>query len=682
MSPLPTPRWQLPALLLLTLALHLPFLNQAFHMDDFLYIDLARNALVHPWFPNDMPYVFDGKVVSMAGHSHPPLNAYFLALIWKFSGGLSEPLAHGFYLVFPLLATWAFFSLARRFTRRAATATLLFASVPPLVVMSHTVMADVPTLALALAGIACFISGCEEGRPVRLVLAALALSLAAFCSYIALAALPALLVFAWLKRRLRWPILLVFAAPIALLIVWQYANYLHLGQWPIRLLGSYVQQLGYLQVELRERAAASVFIFLGGTLLFPLLLVAVLLATAPWTAAVSALAGMAVLSLSHLLDGYALPERVVVTLGFGLGVAVAAAMLARVPREAGQSVVRGESDELFLHAWFLLGLFSILVLYSVGSNRYLLPLAPPLLLLSFRRLEERVPPGWIRGLSVLALAWNLVWALSLARADYEFAGAYRAYAKRLAERHLGQSQPLFFSGEWGFRHYLGAIGGRILSFESEPVPGAWVVKSRLCLSRAFAEHLDGPLVPIEQEAITVASPWHLLDRASHAGFYSTGWGLLPWSWSRAPLDEITLYTWSPFYFALDRAKLEGATPEQVFPTRLTRDDRSVLVLVQPVGSTITYTLDLPSNPRLRFVLYSAPAAGASSPLRYQVIVLRANAATTVFDQAFSPARGDRGFSRPVDVPLTSWAGQAVELRFSIEGQGGRAGWAELTIARE
>ena len=87
---------QLLALLLVTLALHLPFLNQAFHMDDGRDIELARNALQKPLFPNDMLYVFDGVVVSMAGHSHPPLNAYFLALVWKLTGRLTERLAHGF----------------------------------------------------------------------------------------------------------------------------------------------------------------------------------------------------------------------------------------------------------------------------------------------------------------------------------------------------------------------------------------------------------------------------------------------------------------------------------------------------------------------------------------------------------------------------------------------------------
>lgn len=675
-------RCQLLALLLFTLALHLLFVNQAFHMDDVQYIELARNALVHPLFPHDLPYVFDGKVVSMAGHSHPPMNAYFLALVWKLSGRLTESRAHGFYLLFPLLATWAFFTLARRFTGRPVLATLLFATVPPLVVMSHTVMADVPTLALTLAAFACFTEWVETDRPRCLALATLTLCLAAFCAYIAVAALPVLFAYAWLRGKLRGKVFLALAAPLLLLLLWQYANYLHLGHWPLQILGAYAEQLGYFQAERRVRTVASVFIYLGGTILFPALLAALLCFVASGTASIVGIAAAGTILFSRLVAGYTLPERLIVAVCFGLGVALSATAVRRLWSLARQHFAAPESwPEGFLLAWLLLTLVAILALYGVGgSNRYILPLAPPLLLWGVNRIEKQTSYGWASGLLLVAFLWNVAWSVALARADWEFAGAYRAYASHFVRHHGGSTTPLFFSGEWGFRHYLGQIGGQILNFASDPVPGAWVVKSRLCLSRAFDDRLDGALVPIERTTLTLPTRWRLLDRDSHPGFYSTGWGLLPWSWSRERLDVVTLFNWSPFFFALDQAQIEHATPEQVFPTRMNQEGQSVLVFVQPPNSVVTYRLTLPQNPRLRFRLFAQPRTEADSlDLRYRVSLEAGNVSRVLFDRAVTTANATAALGNPIEISLRPWEGKTADLRFAIEGKAARTGWAELTV---
>ena len=44
-------------LLVLTVALHLPFIGQAFHLDDDQYLDIAANVYHNFWFPLDMPVV-------------------------------------------------------------------------------------------------------------------------------------------------------------------------------------------------------------------------------------------------------------------------------------------------------------------------------------------------------------------------------------------------------------------------------------------------------------------------------------------------------------------------------------------------------------------------------------------------------------------------------------------------
>jgi hypothetical protein len=72
-------RKQLLVVALFVLALRLPFLNQAIQGDDVYYLYGAEHAQVDPLHPNHARYAFQGVVVDMRGHPHPPLNSWYLA---------------------------------------------------------------------------------------------------------------------------------------------------------------------------------------------------------------------------------------------------------------------------------------------------------------------------------------------------------------------------------------------------------------------------------------------------------------------------------------------------------------------------------------------------------------------------------------------------------------------------
>ena len=92
---------------------------------------------------------------------------------------------HAAYIVFSLIAVWAMWSLARRFSERPVWATLLFIAVPAFVVNGGSLEADLPFLAFWMASIALFLSG-------RLVLAAFAMAAAAMMAYQAVFLIPIL----------------------------------------------------------------------------------------------------------------------------------------------------------------------------------------------------------------------------------------------------------------------------------------------------------------------------------------------------------------------------------------------------------------------------------------------------------------------------------------------------------
>src|SRR5688572_5180318 len=128
----------LAALIVLVCACSFPFLGQPFHMDDNFYMDVARNARINPWFPYDTPYVFEGQSVpDIASHSHPPLQAYFLALIQSVAGVGAEWIYHLCALTYPLLAVVAMYFLAARFVERPLWPCMGLAVAPVFQVMQH-----------------------------------------------------------------------------------------------------------------------------------------------------------------------------------------------------------------------------------------------------------------------------------------------------------------------------------------------------------------------------------------------------------------------------------------------------------------------------------------------------------------------------------------------------------------
>ena len=76
--------------LLLVLAavvlLRVPFLNQAIQGDDPTYLAMAEHALMEPLHPAHAMYVFQGDLVDLRGHPHPPLNALCQPSICKKCG--------------------------------------------------------------------------------------------------------------------------------------------------------------------------------------------------------------------------------------------------------------------------------------------------------------------------------------------------------------------------------------------------------------------------------------------------------------------------------------------------------------------------------------------------------------------------------------------------------------------
>jgi hypothetical protein len=223
--------------LAVALFLRLPFLNQAIQGDDDIYITEAAHAQIEPLHPANVKYVFRGDVVDLRGHSHPPLNAWPLALLIAAFGDVKEIPFHAAYVVFSLIAVWSMWSLAQRFSPHPIWATLLFCAVPAFLVNGNSFEADVPFLAFWMASIALFVSG-------RFWWAVLAMMLGSIEAYQAIFLTPVLAAYWWTHQRQGRPPWSIFT-PIAILGGVQLFERLATGAVPAAVLTGYFTHYGF-----------------------------------------------------------------------------------------------------------------------------------------------------------------------------------------------------------------------------------------------------------------------------------------------------------------------------------------------------------------------------------------------------------------------------------------------------
>jgi hypothetical protein len=319
------------------LLLRLPFLNQAIQGDDHIYLTEAAHTLIDPLHPNNVKYVFLGDEVDLRGHSHPPGNAWPLAGLLALFGDVREVPFHAFYIVYSLIAAWAMWSLAVRFSPQPLLATLLFLAVPAFVVNGGSLEADLPFLAFWMAAVALW--GRRPGLP-----AAVCMAIAAMMAYQAIFLVPILAVHLWLTRprgeRLRytWPLL----APLVTLVAWQVFVRATTGAMPASTLMGYFQTYGFQAIQHKLQSALMLAIH-SWFIVFPALV----------------------------------PP---------------AAVLAWRKRR--------EPETLFLLAWIGLFFAGAVVVFFAGSARYLLPMAAPVALLASRLPAKWLAAGFASQLAL------------------------------------------------------------------------------------------------------------------------------------------------------------------------------------------------------------------------------------------------------------------------------------------
>jgi 4-amino-4-deoxy-L-arabinose transferase-like glycosyltransferase len=662
-----------------------PFLRQPFHLDDAFYLDMARNALVKPLYPNDTPYVFEGRALpDMGSHSHPPLQTYFLALVGRGKAAPgSEWRYHAAATLYSLAAVLAFYFIAARFVERPIWAALGLAAAPLFQVTGHTLMTDVPMLAFWLAGSAAFLWAEEaRGRGLHL-LAAVLLSAALLTSYQAASVLLLLGFYHWRRKggASGW---LALAAPLAALAAWFGLGYVHYHRFLLLDTLGYVESRRPAGLDNLAAKLAAVLQYQGWLVIFPPFLLQVAgRGLRGRLLGLSAFVGL--YAAAAMIPAYAALDKAIFVIGIAAG-----GLVALHVAQLGISAARGRSEALgfapleagFLALWYF-GVSAYCVLFlTEGSARYILPLVPPLLLYFFRRLEELevaeyrlpTPPLLRSGMAASgAVILSLFWGLALAHADLEFARVYRKAAGDVARIQPG---PGYFAGEWGFRHYMREAGLAQLPVDEAEVKGGSVVATpALALPYELPRGLGSMLMPFATLTYEPSTPLRLQDR-NRAAFYSTGWGgRLPFSFSNKPLETIEVRQVNLLVEQLPWAEVEWSARDRPWPGYLDLRGRRPLALLVRGDSRILYRWAPEAELMLEVSCGVSPrayAAGAASEFAFELRQLDSSGAVLASETAvLRPGQHpDDGGWRNLVLRLRPRrdGAAALELRYSAGGQ--------------
>jgi 4-amino-4-deoxy-L-arabinose transferase-like glycosyltransferase len=536
-------------LALLVGACGLPFLNQAFHIDDRIYLEIAENALRKPFFPYDYQPIAEGLTgPDAASGSNLPLTSYYLALVKLLTGSEREWVFHLAFMVFPLLAALGFYELARRYTRYPMAAAAMLLLSPAFFVVSHTLMKEVPLLAFWILGLAFFLRILDGDVRLRnWLVCAGALLGAAFITLVSAGLVVLLAASLWLQRRevspvLRNRLLLLLALPLLLWSVWYLAAWLYYERLVLTYTALHMVKRSTFTWHQAGEKALSFLLNSGGIFLFPP--AAWYAFSGRWRTRLAALLFvLALLTLHFFFPDWTFLQATLFAMFLTTGVLVGLEILELAPSlrgvPAGKGTAGGRGRAL-LFFWYFGALFAALFLFYSGSVRYSMLALPPVILIWFMALERRVTYDYfLRNLVGLGLVLAAAYGLVTGYADYRFAAGYKALAAGIQRDYAEPGRTIWVAGEWGFRHYVEAAGGRpLLRVGTEPREGDIIVKPYVAMPWVTLYDAAEYSEFIEQRDIDYRLPIRLLDFTSKAGLYSTGWGLLPlglaeeerWEW--------------------------------------------------------------------------------------------------------------------------------------------------------
>jgi hypothetical protein len=157
-------------------------------------------------------------------------------------------------------------------------------------------------------------------------------------------------------------------------------------------------------------------------------------------------------------------------------------------------------------------------------------------------VPEVSPFGWFRKVLASLLLVQLILAMLVHVADFEYAASYRDFAENVRKEY-GE---LWYVGHWGWKFYAERAGFQLLHRDGPyPESGDFLVwPQKVHIGRVFQNERGLPdrLELVSSQSYEGVIPIRTMDGNEGAGFYSVGRGKLPFRFlPRGPLEVMRIY---------------------------------------------------------------------------------------------------------------------------------------------
>ena len=535
----------------LPIVLLIPFTNKAFHIDDTVYVWVAKQIVEDPFDPYGFDMNWEGTAVPVyTFNQNPPGVSYYLAALGSVFGWDEAVLHLGMAIMAGLLSLGTYL-LARDFCARPMLAVLVAITSPAVYVSSTSVMSDVPMAAYYVWAIYLWKSGLDRKAGLLLVASTICISLSLLHKYFGLTAIPLLVLYTFARGRRPGAWLLYFVLPIVTLAGYQLMTNRMYG---ISLFSEAAQYtVKFSMSDTSEAFIAKLGLglsFFGGCYIATMLYAAVV-----WPRRRIVLGVLAVCFLCWIVAmsgavgryrfDYLLAHHWLVIVHFGFFIGASLHFVALLTLDAWRT---RDASVVLLVAWIVgTFLFASFINWSVNA-RTMLPMAPAVGIVLARFLESRDfegPGRWLKFYGPALLGVMISFWVALG--DFYFAEAQRRAARKFGQDNRALGVDYYHSGHWGFQYYMDeegiapwdSVGLRVQVGDRVVIPqnNAFPPKMNSDVARAWYD-----LRHTEKMSAGVS----LMHLHRGAGFYTHFWGPVPYAFGSVPEEIYAVYELGDF----------------------------------------------------------------------------------------------------------------------------------------
>ena len=539
-------------IVMFVLAVTLPFINKAYHIDDAAFLFIADQIGKDPLHPYSFIAEWGNGPKQAIFLNDTPFLPYLIALL-TYLLGRKEWILHLVYIIFPLTAAISFYFFAKKFLKKALIPALIMVAMPTFLPNAHNLMFDVPVLAAWMLAITLFVYGVDKNNHKLMLSGSI---VAGICYWIKpTGAIIIFLIALYCILAKKYKYISYIIVPVLFILLFALQNYIFEKDV---IASNYASQLikNKNSIELLSSYIFGELSYIGGATVFPLFFIYPLIRRkrAPVIMSLSALVSIAAsyflwkFSVNFVSGRYSLFE---ISLFFVFVTCSLFFIIITILRNFHNTIAglldilrvkksKYDAALIFIFLWFI----GALVLNSVivgGAVRFNTILLPPLILLYFLQLQESGAKNLGR-IASLILVSTLIIGLSVAYADYEFANAYRNFVKSIPETYKTSANEVRFSGGAEFQYYMMEKGYKIMQVDDNtPKKGDVVIKVDILFLRKMSEELLNRSKLAATVSYSSNFPVRVQNPDAHAGFYTYAGGLLPFSFSDSGLETFRIY---------------------------------------------------------------------------------------------------------------------------------------------